>query len=159
MIGVPTTLTTSCQRYHHLSPSSYRKNDAATLQPVIAALRTRQKSICECCGRIGHKADACIIRGPKLLPPSLKRKMNLFNALHGDKPKETSREWNIQPPAVDFKSRTSTSITNPVILAIIGKINHNAIDNGDVKITTSEFPVESNSESVTDPYTNPIKSI
>ena len=30
-----------------------------------------------------HKADACIIRGPKFLLPSLRRKMNQFNALHG----------------------------------------------------------------------------
>ena len=37
-----------------------RNTDAATLQPVIAAIRMRQKRICEFCGRIGHKADACI---------------------------------------------------------------------------------------------------
>ena len=39
------------------------------------------------------------------------------------------------------------------------KLNHHAIDNGDVKILTSEFPVESNSESVPYPYTTPIESI
>ena len=83
-IGSPTTLTTSGQRSHNFGPSYSSNNDAATLQPVIVALRMRQKSICECCGRIGHKADACIIRGPKFLPPSLRRKMNQLNALHGD---------------------------------------------------------------------------
>ena len=56
MIGDPTTLTTSGHRTHHFDPSSSSNNDAATLQPVIAALRMRQKSICECCGRIVHKA-------------------------------------------------------------------------------------------------------
>ena len=94
MIGAPNTLTTSVHRYHHFCPSSSSNNDEATLQPVIAALRMRQKSICECCGRIGHKADACIIRGPKFFPPSLRRKMNQFNALHGDETKEPPRESN-----------------------------------------------------------------
>ena len=84
MIGSPTTLTTSGQRSHHFSPLYPIKNDAATLQPVIEALRTRNKSICEFCGRIGHKANACIIRGPKYPPPSLRINMNQFNALHGD---------------------------------------------------------------------------
>ena len=41
MIVVPNTLTTSGQQSHHLSPSSYSNNDAATLQTVISALRTR----------------------------------------------------------------------------------------------------------------------
>ena len=67
MIGAPTTLTTSGHRSHYFGPSSSSNNDAENIQPVIAALRMRQKSICECCGRIGHKADACIIRGPKFL--------------------------------------------------------------------------------------------
>ena len=39
------------------------------------------------------------------------------------------------------------------------KLNHHAIDNGDIKIPTSYFPVESNSESFPDPDTTPIKSI
>ena len=41
----------------------------------------------------------------------------------------------------------------------MGKLNHHAIDNGDVKITTSGVPVESTSESVPDPDTTPIKPI
>ena len=87
MIGVRTALTTSGQRSHHFGPSSYTKNDAETLQIFIAALRMRQKSIFKLCGRIVHKSDSCIIRGPKFLPPSLRRKMNQYNALHSDKPK------------------------------------------------------------------------
>ena len=88
MIGAPTTLTNSVQRSHYFGPLYSRNNDAATLQPVIAALRMRQKRICEFCGRIGHKADACIIHGPKFLPPSLRINMNQFNTIHGHKPKE-----------------------------------------------------------------------
>ena len=84
VIGYSTTFTTSGQRSHHFCPSSSSNNDAATLQLVIAAIRMKQKSIYECCGIIGHKSDACIIRGPKFLPPSLRRKMDKFNALHGD---------------------------------------------------------------------------
>ena len=55
MIGILTTLTTLDQRSHHFVPSSSIKNDIETVQPVIADLRTNQKSICECCGSIGHK--------------------------------------------------------------------------------------------------------
>ena len=145
MIGDQTTLTTSGQRYHHFRPSYSRNNDAETLQPVIADLCMGQKIICELCERIRHKADVCIIRDPKFLPPSLRINMNQFNSLHGDEPKEPPRDWNSQPPAAHFKSRTSPSITKPVILAIMEKLNHHAIDNGDVKFSTSEFLVESNS--------------
>ena len=46
-----------------------------------------------------------------------------------------------------------------MISAIMEKLNHHAIDNGDVKIPTSDFPVESSYDSVPDPDTTPIKSI
>ena len=94
-----------------------------------------------------------------ILPPSLRQNTNQLNALHGDEPKEPPIERNIQPPAAHFKSRTSPSITNPVISNIMGRINHHAIDNGDFKFPTSEFLVESNYESVPDPDTTKIKSI
>ena len=58
-----------------------------------------------------------------------------------------------------FKYRSSPSRNNPVISAIVGKLDHHAIDNCDVKIPTSEFPVESNYDSVTDTYTTLIKYI
>ena len=41
----------------------------------------------------------------------------------------------------------------------MGKLNHCAIYNGDVKITTSDVPVDSNYNSVPDTYITPIKSI
>ena len=65
MIGASTKLTTLGHYSHHFRPSSSSNNYAANLHPCIAALFTRQNSICEYCVRIGHKADACIIRGPK----------------------------------------------------------------------------------------------
>ena len=92
-------------------------------------------------------------------PPSLRRNMNQFNVLHGDEPNEPPREWIRKPPAAHFKFRTSTSNTNLVVSAIMGRLNHHAIYNGDVKVHTSNFPVEFNSESVTDPDTTTIKSI
>ena len=61
IIGAPTTLTTSGHRSNHFGPSSSSNKYATTLQPVITALRMRQKSICECYEIIGHKDDACII--------------------------------------------------------------------------------------------------
>ena len=84
--------------------------------------------------------------------------MNKFDAIHGDKPKEPANEQNRHPTTAHFKYRTSTSRTNPVISAIMGKLNHHAINNVDVKIPTSDVPVESNYDSVPDPYTTPIKS-
>ena len=68
MIGAPTTLTTSGQRYHHFCNSYLINNDTESLQPVIVDMGTIQKSICEFCGRIEHKAYSYIIRGPKSLP-------------------------------------------------------------------------------------------
>ena len=115
MIEAPTTLTTSGQRSHSLRPSSSINNDTLSLQTVIAALCTIQKSICECCGIIGHKADACIIRGTKYPQQNLKRKINHFNAIHGDEPNEAPREWNIQPPEYHLKSSNSPSKTKPRI--------------------------------------------
>ena len=85
--------------------------------------------------------------------------MNQFNALHGDKPKEPPREWNIQPLAYHFKSSSYPSRTKPVISAIMGKLNHHAMDNNDVKVPTLDVPVESNYDSVTNTDTTPIKSI
>ena len=41
----------------------------------------------------------------------------------------------------------------------MGKLNHHAIDNGDIQTPTSGVPVESNYDSVPDPDTTPIKSI
>ena len=42
--------------------------------------------------------------------------------------------------------------------AITGRLNIHAIDNGDVKVYTSDFPVEFISESVPDPDTTLISS-
>ena len=91
MITAPTSLTSSGQRYDNVGTPYSNNNETETIQPVISALRIIQKSICEYCGRIGHKADACIIRGPKLIPPSLRRDINQFKALSGDEPTEPPR--------------------------------------------------------------------
>ena len=97
----------------------------------------RQKSVFKCCGMIVHKSDACIIHGPKFPPPSLRRKMNYFNALNGVEPNDPPREWNSQPPADHFKYITSPTKTIPVVSAIMGILNHHAIDNGDVELHPS----------------------
>ena len=157
IIGAPTTFATSGRISHHFSTSYSINNDTASLQTVISYLCMRQKSICELCRRIGHKSDACIIRGQKFLPLSLRRNINQFNALHGEEPNEPPREWSDQPPEDHFKLRTSPTNTSPVVSAIMGILNHYDIDNGDVN--TSDFPIEFNYESVPDPDTTPIKSI
>ena len=82
--------------------------------------------------------------------------MNQFNAIHGDEPKDPPRECKSQPLAAHFKSRSSPSRSNPVVSAIMRKLNHHTIDNGDI---TSDVPFESSYDSVPYPDTTPIKSI
>ena len=91
IIGSPPTLTTSCQNYNTFGASSYTNNDKKTTQPVIEAICIIQKTSCELCGRIRHKADTCIIRGTDLIPPSFIRKTKQVNALNIDKTTETPR--------------------------------------------------------------------
>ena len=85
--------------------------------------------------------------------------MNKCNVLHDDKPTDTPRECNSQPPASHFKYVTSLPKTVLVVSAITGRLNHRAIDNGDVEVHPSEFTFESNYEYVPDTDTTLIKSI
>ena len=48
--------------------------------------------------------------------------------------------------------------TSHVVSYIMGRLTHNVIDNGAVKVHTLYFPVEFNSESEIDPDTTLIKS-
>ena len=91
----------------------------------------RQKSIYKYCGRIGHKADDCVIYDPKFLSPSLITNINQFNALNSGEPNESSIDWNIQPLLDHFKYRTSPPKTSLVASYIIGRLNYHYIDNGD----------------------------
>ena len=159
IIGAPNTLTTICYSSHNFGTSYLTNNDTETIQTFIADTYVPHKTISEFCERIEHNYDALIIRGPKLLPPSPRRKMNQFNNLNGDEQNEPLREWNRKIPAVHFKSLTSPSKTNPVVLAIMGRLYHHAIDNGDVEVYPSDYLFESTSESVTDTYTTMTKSI
>ena len=83
--------------------------------------------------------------------------MNQFNALHGEEPNEPPREWIRKPSSDHFKSRTSPPNTIPVVSDIMGRLNYNCIDNGDVKVHASDFPIEFNSELAPYPDTTPIK--
>ena len=65
--------------------------------------------------------------------------MNQFNDLHGEQPNELPRQWNIQPPESHLKSRKSTPKTSPGVSAIIGRLSHHAIDNGDVEVHSSKY--------------------
>ena len=85
--------------------------------------------------------------------------MNQFNDVHGKEPNELPREWNIKPPESHLKYRTSRPNTSSVVSAIMGRLNHHAIDNSDVEVHPSDFPVGFISESVPDPDTTTIKSI
>ena len=88
MIGYPTTLNASDHLYHNFGLSYYTNYDTSNIQPVIAASCMIWKSICECRGSIGHKADDCIIHGPDFLPPSIRLNKNQFRAVHDDEKTE-----------------------------------------------------------------------
>ena len=92
IIGAATALTTSGHCSNSFCPSSSTNNDTETIHPVISGLRIRQKIIFKCYGRIGHKADSCIIHGHKFLPTSIIINMNQFNALNGDDKDDQPRD-------------------------------------------------------------------
>ena len=85
--------------------------------------------------------------------------MNQFNVLHGDEAIEPPIDWNSQLPEAHFKSSISPTKTSIVVSGIMGRLNHHAIDTGEVEVSPSYFPVKYNSESVPYPDTTPIKSI
>ena len=85
--------------------------------------------------------------------------MNQFNVIHYYEPTEPSTEWNSQPTPVHFKFRTSPPKTSPVVFSIMVRLNHHAIDNGDVQVYHSAYPFESAYDPVPNPDTTPIKSI
>ena len=85
--------------------------------------------------------------------------MTQCKTLHGDEPTKPPTDLNSQPSAAHFKPRAYPTKTSPVVSAIMGRLNHHAVDNGDVEVHPSEFPDEYNSEYVPDPETTPIKSI
>ena len=65
--------------------------------------------------------------------------MNEFNKLHGDKRTDPPNEWNSKTPPAHLKYRTYLSKTIPVGSAIMARLNHHAIDNGDVEVHPSDF--------------------
>ena len=85
--------------------------------------------------------------------------MNQFNSLRNYESDETPRECNGQPPEVHFKSITSPPKTSTIILDIMVRVKHDAIDYGDVRVRPSDYTFESIYKCVPDPETNPIKSI
>ena len=70
------------------------------------------------------------------------KRMKQSNILHGDYPTELTRECNSQPPVAHFKSNIFPPKTSPVVLAIMGRLTHSTIYNGNVEIYPSYFPVE-----------------
>ena len=74
-----------------------------------------------------------------MLPPSIRKKTNELNDLHGDEPTDPPREWNSQPPAAHFKTSNSPPNTSTVLSAIIGRLNNHEVDNGDVNCHLSEY--------------------
>ena len=139
MIRYPTNFNYLVHLSRQFSNSYYINNDTAILQSVIVDLCVPQKIICECCGRIGHKYNSCIILVPNFLPPSLIRNLSQFNALHGDEATVPPIKWNSQPTAVHFKSWTFLPKISSVVLDIVGIFNHNYVDNCGSEFYPSEY--------------------
>ena len=85
--------------------------------------------------------------------------MNQSNAPHGDKPSESPREWNKQTTEVHFKSCTPAPKSSLVVSAIMGRLSHHAVDNGNLEVYPSYHPSEYPSDSVPEPDSTTIKSI
>ena len=74
-------------------------------------------------------------------PSSLGKNMKQFNTLHGDKPSEPQRQCNSQPPSVHFKPHNSAPKHSPLVSEITERINHHSVDNGDVELYPSYYPL------------------
>ena len=134
IIGSTSNLTSSDHIYSYFGTTSSTNNDIANLRPVVSDLHVWQNIVCELCGRIGHKDDTWIIIVPNFFPLSPKIKMNQFNIFNVNEQTKPPWYWNIQPPSVQFKSRSSPPKTSPVFSSIIGELNNRAVDNGDVEV-------------------------
>ena len=62
--------------------------------------------------------------------------MNQCNNLCGEEPTDPPGEWNSQHTVSHFQYRTYPTKTNPVVSDIMGRLNHHAINNGDVEVQT-----------------------
>ena len=122
IIRAPTILTTSGQSSHNFGTYYSIKNDTVNLHSIVVDLHMWLKIICKCCGSILHYSDACIIRGPKLLQPIIRRDMNQYKSLHGDETTHPTIECNNQPPVAHLKS---------IVSSIMWILNHHKNDNGD----------------------------
>ena len=84
IIGAPTILTPSGQQsrhfYFHIPSTMIQQLSSQLLQLSAWDGRVFANYV----KRIGYKANVCIIRGPKFLPPSLIRNMNKFVSLPGE---------------------------------------------------------------------------
>ena len=53
---------------------------------------------CDCCNRKGHFSDECHIRGIDFLPPTMRKKVEQYNLLNGNKPKVPPKDRSRAPP-------------------------------------------------------------
>ena len=79
--------------------------------------------------------------------------------MNGEETTDPPREYNSQPTAYHLKFRGPSTKTSTVVSDIMERLNNHTIDNGDVEVHSSEFPVEFNLESVTDKDPTLIESI
>ena len=118
-----------------------------------------KNTICGFCGILGHQDDSCIICDNKMFSLILRRNMNQFNELHGDKPDKPPSEWDNQTTPVDFKPLPSDPNTSPVVSNIMVRINNHAVDDVNVEVYPSYYLLEYPHESIPHPDNTLIKSI
>ena len=87
------------------------------------------------------KTDSCIIRSTKCIPTRFRRKANQYNVIHSDKPTDTTRECSSQPSPVHSEYLNSDPKNIHAVWAIMGRLNHHTVDNGDIEVYTSYYPL------------------
>ena len=99
-------------------------------------------------------ANSCIIYGPNFLLTGFRINMNQLNTLHGDEKRSKKPTFwsSIEILYLSYK-------ISPLISGIMGVLNHNDVDNGDVEVYCSEYPLEYTSDSVPYTYITESKSI
>ena len=85
------------------------------------------------------------MRGTNLLPNIIRINMNKFNGIHGEE--KINHQENVTENLHKFTSNTTTPPQKiiPVVSDIMGRLNHHGVDNSDVKVYTSNYPLESTS--------------
>ena len=127
-VEVPSSLTHTSIPHHASQPSTTKSNevicglaqehdpDSGNVEALIeslsgtiiegcsnpvmcAAVRANNRSCCQACLLGFHDEVKCFLRGPNFQPDALKRRIRIYNQIHGDKPPKGKEPVDYQPGA------------------------------------------------------------